>query len=232
MKSKYEIHPVQSDILVYLLFHNNSRFSEINVNKLDTDSFNFHLKSLLEAGLIEKKDTTYSLTLKGKEFANRFDTNISQIEKQAKLGVVLICTKKEQDHTLYLMQQRLKHPFYGYNGFITGKITWGETVNETATRELQEETNLTGTISLAGIEHKMDYSDQSQLLEDKFFYVCKITDIKGTLHEQFQGGRNFWVEKQEIEKMDNLFDDVLFLIEMIETNTLTFQEQKFIVKGF
>lgn len=232
MKSKLEIHPIQADILMYLLFHNKPRFSQINVNKLDTDSFTFHLKSLLEARLIEKDGNIYTLTTEGKEFANRFDTVKSEIERQAKLGVVLIGIKKEGATQLYLCQQRLKHPFFGYIGFITGKISWGETVYQTAARELLEETNLSGDAQLAGIEHKMDYAEDGKLLEDKFFYVCKISHVTGELTTDFQGGRNFWASRKEIEQIEKKFDDVLMLLDILEQNTFVFKENKFVVKGY
>jgi hypothetical protein len=232
MKAKLEIHPIQADILMYLLFHQDSRFSQINENHVDTDSFTFHLKSLFDAGLIEKNDTTYILTIKGKEFANRFDTVKSEIERQAKLGVVVIAVKEEKGQQMYLMQKRLKHPFFGYLGFITGKITWGETMYQTAARELEEETGLHGRFQFIGMEHKMDYAPDNHLLEDKFFQVFRVTDITGSMKVDFKGGKNFWATREEIIKTKDKFDDVPFLIQNINSKYIFSQENKFIVSGY
>lgn len=43
----------------------------------------------------------------------------------------------------YLVQTRLKDPFFGYHGYVTGKIRWGEKILEAAKRELLEETGMT-----------------------------------------------------------------------------------------
>jgi ADP-ribose pyrophosphatase len=59
---------------------------------------------------------------------------------ELKLSVVIVLEDEEGRH---LQQQRLKQPYYGYWGHMTGKIRWGETMLEAGARELQEETGCT-----------------------------------------------------------------------------------------
>jgi ADP-ribose pyrophosphatase YjhB (NUDIX family) len=228
-----EIHAVQGKILTSLLLMPQARFSELNKEKLENDHFNFHLKRLVQLRLITK-DTNgyYTLTAKGKEFANRFDTVNAQVERQAKVGLVVIATKTENGKEYILFQQRLKHPYYGYLGFITGKIRWGETLTEAAARELLEETGLVATLRLIGIEHKMDYTQEENLLEDKFFYVFHAIECTGSLVENYEGGANTWVEKAEVANLSNTFDDIEELIQWLNSNELSFVENKFIVNGY
>jgi 8-oxo-dGTP pyrophosphatase MutT (NUDIX family) len=230
---KLEIHPIQARILRTMLFREKSRFADLNTLKLPTDHFNFHLKQLLVLGLVGKSpDNKYCLTTKGKEFANRLDTDKIVLERQAKVAVVVCAIRQRGKIRQYLVQQRLKQPSYGFYGFITGKIKWGETVDETAARELLEETGLKAKLSLAGIEHKMDYPAKGKILEDKFFFIFRAENPKGILAENFEGGCNVWLTEREILKLPDIFDDVLKIIELVNQKNLAFLETKYKVKRY
>ena len=228
MATELEIHQAQAQVLKVLLFRPEARFAELNVSKLSTDHFTFHLKQLVENGIVEKTEKgTYRLTAKGKEFANRFDTEKAALERQAKLAVLVVVVKPFQNVTKYVSQQRLKQPFFGYRGFITGKIRWGETVLETAVRELKEEAGLTGQLELVGLEHKMDYSETGEILEDKYFYIVKATNTKGKLIENFEGGKNSWLSEKEILTSENVFEDVPKILKGLMPGHFFFLEDKY-----
>jgi len=225
------MHDIQIKILKELLFNRELRFTDLNIDKITNDHFTFHVRRLVELGLVIKKSNGfYELTDVGKEFANTLDADGGElkIEKQAKVSVLAVCTSGSK----LLMQKRLKQPFYGHLGFISGKIKWGETIYDAVARELEEETGLSGNLRLAGIEHKIDYSKDNKLLEDKYFYVFEITDCAGELIEEFEGGKNMWIEEEEIRKSEELFNDVLPLIEIIKKNRLNFLEKKYIVERY
>lgn len=226
-----ELHPIQAEILMVLLFQTQASFSELNSTQLPTDHFSFHLRRLLQSGIIKKASKSYSLTEKGKEFANRFDTDSVVIEKQAKVGV-LVCPVLNGKPQKYLVQQRLKQPYFGFSGFITGKIQWGETITDCALRELKEETGLVGQPTLVGVKHKLDYNPEGTLLEDKFFFVFRIDEVQGELITEFEGGKNIWMTRQEIDQIPDLFDGVAETIKMTLANTLVFSETKYQVAKY
>ncbi len=232
MKTEHEIHPIQGAIVQKLLFSQKARFSELNTTKVSTDQFNFHLKALLDSGVIKKIDGHYELTSYGKEFANRFDTEKSQIEKQAKISVVLNCVRKVNGVTKYLLQQRLKQPYYGYHGAVGGKVRWGETVEEAAIREFKEETGLDAKVYLQMIKHKMDYSKTGELLEDKYFFVFKATVVGGKFISKFDGGKNIWLTIDEIKKLNPIFDDLDRSMKITRRKKLAFVQNKYTVSGF
>jgi ADP-ribose pyrophosphatase YjhB (NUDIX family)/predicted transcriptional regulator len=230
MKTQLELHDVQAHILRELLFKTSAKFSELNTKGLSSDHFTFHLNKLVEAGFIEKnEDATYTLTQIGKELANRFDTDTAKIERQPKISVALVSLKDDK----YLIQLRLKQPYYGYYCFPSGKVRWGEELLETAARELDEETGLQGDLTFVGIKHKMDYDERQTLLDDKFFMVIKVTNTKGILKETFEGGENHWKTKEEIQNIDKKLHAVLDIINFVEKNeNVPFSETKYKVKEF
>jgi len=230
-----EIHPIQVGILRVLLFRPEARFSELNTAKIPNDHFTFHLKTLLDSGLIKKgEDGLYTLTESGKEFANRFDTEASMpvIERQAKIGALVVCVDDSGPERKYLVQKRLKQPFYGFYGFVTGKIKWGETVEEAAIRELDEETGLSADLKLLAVKHKMDYTPEGKILEDKYFFAFLAEHPKGELIYSFEGGENGWFTEEEINNLPDLFDGVRESIEASKNKSLTFLENKFTVSKY
>ncbi len=233
MKANFEIHRVQSEILQTLLFNQQARFSELNKNKIPTDQFNFHLKALVESELIAKSSIgKYQLTTRGKEFANRFDTDKSEIEKQGKICVSVYGIKLNGKNKKYLLQERLKEPFYGCYGAITGKVRWGEKMEEAAVREFKEETGLDSKVELIYLRHKMDYSKEGDLLDDKVFFVFKAQVIGGELIERFEGGRNTWLTVPEIKKLPKVYDGFDRTMNILNQKEFKFFENKFIVSNF
>ena len=79
----------------------------------------------------------------------------------------------------------------------------------------------------------MDYSDEGELLKDKFFFTFKAENTRGKFISEFEGGRNIWTTEAEIQKMDKLFDGVDETLDLIKKNAdQKFIETKYKVKGF
>lgn len=233
MHTEIKVHSIQASILVKLLFNPSARFAELNDQKIETDHFNFHLQSLVKAGLVKKKDSgEYELTTEGKEFANRFDTEEQQVERQPKVSVIVVGVRKQGNKTQYLMQKRLKNPYYGFYGFVGGKVRWGETIEESAAREFFEEAGLSADLTLTSVWHKMDYNTDGNLLEDKVFLRFRADNCQGDLIEKFEGGENIWLTKAEISKLPDLFPSVEEIVESITKPGIQFVERKFIVDKY
>lgn len=222
-------HKAQMKILRVMLLADGASFAELaRAADMTNDHANFHLQQLVKNEYVRKvlkAHGKYELTRSGKEYANRMDTDEAQIEKQPKLSVVLVI---EREDGLHLQQQRLKQPYYGFWGHLTGKIRWGETMLEAAARELFEETGLVATLRVAGFYHKLDYDNESDdLLEDKYFCIVHGTSPKGVLLTETDGQHNEWMTIEEFEKKDKKFGSVVETIDIIQGAKVQVREKKY-----
>lgn len=214
MAHEVKIHDAQVAILRELLFHPEAGYA--NMQKptgLTSDHFNFHITRLMDLGYVEKvKKGLYRLTQKGKEYSNKLDTDTNTVERQPKVAVILAT---ENDKGQWLFQERLKQPYYGFWGFPSGKIRWGELIKETAARELLEETGLSADYRIAGLYHEIVRSKETdEILEDKQFFLIHCTNPKGELMADFEGGHNEWRLPQEVIGKERHFDSVEIEIDM------------------
>jgi ADP-ribose pyrophosphatase YjhB (NUDIX family) len=232
MAIEVALHKIQRDILCKLVFTPGARFSDLKGTKVQSDQFSFHINQLVQHGLISKMDSRYCLTNKGKEFGNRFNTAKKQIEAQGRLFVSVIGRRMRNNKTEYLVQKRLKEPYFGCFGFVAGKIAKGEIAEDAARRELFEESGLTGRLTLQVIEHKIDYDKKKELLDDKHFYVFVADDVEGDLIVNFKGGKNIWMTKQKLFTSKKLFDDIKQLIDIVEKGAFVFVENQFVIDSF
>jgi ADP-ribose pyrophosphatase YjhB (NUDIX family) len=223
----------QLKILTYLLFNPKSRFRDLNVDSLSTDTFSYHVKTLVNLGLIKKDGLYYHLTKRGKVTANKLDTSTHKFEKQPKVSVVIVPHRKMGGKKKFVIHQRTKEPYYGYWGFITGKVKWGETLSETAQRELKEESGLTGQYKFCYEIHEMVYDKgSSRQLEDKLFHVIEAYNLKGSLVKKTKDGVNKWVTAKEFLKITPKYHNENDLMNWYLNKDFKFKEEKYYIESF
>ena len=228
-----QLHQVQMKILRHLLLNSTDSFSKMaKESKLSTDHFNYHLACLQKTGYIVKDGARYKLTRTGKEFANRMDTERTVIERQAKLGALLVISKVLKGKEYLLIQKRLKEPYYGFFGFTTGKVGWGEKILETGARELMEEAGLTAKLEYRFTIHEHVYhKDDGRLLEDKFFFIIKGTNPKGKLLS-LPSGENSWILREDFGKLGKIYYDELDLLDLLEKDQKELVEKEYWIEEF
>ena len=208
MSHEAKIHEAQTKILRELLFVPSINFAGlVEISGLDGDHAKFHIKRLVDLGYVDKKDKSYSLSAKGKEHANKLDTDNNTIERQPKSTTIMIV--KNLKTGKFIIQQRLKNPFYGFLTFYGGKISWGETIPETAVRETLEETGLVTKPEdwqWRGVYHEIvRHGGSGEIVEDKIFYIMYTEKYSGEMMTDFEGGRNFWMTLDEVRQGTNHF---------------------------
>ncbi len=226
-----DAHIAQMAILRKLLIDRTAAFAELaRATGLTGDHVNFHIKKLITAGMIEhvtKEYGKYRLTRKGKEYANRMDTDELVIEKQPKL-VVDIGVERDGK---FIFQERRKQPYYGYWGFPTGKIRWGETMLEAAARELMEETGLRAMLRVVGIHHKLDFDEHGEMLEDKYLVLIHGTDPQGDMMIETETHINHWLTPDEYRQLDKRFGDIDETLRFLRSSSAFITETEYRYKA-
>lgn len=223
-----ELNLTQMQIINSLTFKKEAKFSELNTQNIPTDHFNYHLKKLLRDGFIEKNlNGHYQLTESGIKYSSQTDVYNLKIEKQAKIGMVPVCIKEIDGQKHYLIHRRKKHPYFDWLGFPSGKAKYGSFFKDEVIRELEEETGLRGDAELKIITHYQVFKvGTDNLLEDKVFYIYKITNLKGDFQEKTLEGENQWMTRAQMAQEKNIFSDNVWIVDNIETENILFIEER------
>jgi len=221
-----DLHEYQMAILQKLIYKNDLRFTDLKIENLTSEHFTYHLKKLIEKNLIKKTIGGYELTIEGKDFIGRIDTVNLNIEKNPKVSVLIyIRRRKDKGNFEYLMSKRLKQPYLGKVGNITGKIKFGETFSQAAERELEEETGLKADLKLNHIYHKIRIDENRIPVQDGVFAVFIAMRLKGKIR-QTKEAKLFWTTLEKLYKRKDLFDDVKENFEVLLKNKFTVIEDK------
>jgi len=213
-----EMHRAQFSILRSLRHAKAVRYTELRrPTGLDSDVFKFHLRKMVQQGYVHKLASgEYGLTLSGKEFANNLSKERWAPQKQPKLSVALIAWRERAGRTEYLLQQRLRNPYFGFWGCLSGLVQWGETFEAAAERELVKQTGLTGKYEVKSFCRQTDrVAVSGEILEDKLFVLVEVSELREGGESKFLRGHNAWLTLEELYAKERhfpsmrLFADVL-----------------------
>jgi ADP-ribose pyrophosphatase YjhB (NUDIX family) len=104
-----------------------------------------------------------------------------------------------------LLYKRLKHPQYGYTGFISEKMKFGENMLNAAKRGLLEETSLRADLRLIGNLRQIRKNNKGDVIEDGVFFIFYTDKVEGTLKEKDKEGEYFWAKLNDVASIKKLF---------------------------
>lgn len=230
-----KIHDYQKELIKKLTTKPGMRFNQLIIEGLESEHMNYHLKQLVSLGFIAKIGAKYDLTDTGKDYSNLIDSETELIEKQPKVSIVIRGVRKNKKGEIeHLLTKRLRQPYFGKIGRITGKVRFGETLAETAARELYEESGLKAkSLTLEEIYRKMRKREEGGWVQDVLFYIFFAKGFSGTFIGKTPFQENFWITKREFYKKKGMdpFDD-LEIDERLNPKPLTLRENIGIAQGF
>jgi 8-oxo-dGTP pyrophosphatase MutT (NUDIX family) len=195
---------IQKEILSLCSFiKSGAKYSQLKpkTSTIENDLYNYHLQQLVKNGYLEKTDNLYFLTQHGKSVVTNIDEETMKIYTNYKVSTYL-CPVVNNKILLY---KRLKHPQYGYTGFISAKIAYGERALDTAKREFMEETSMEADFKIIGNMRQIRHSAEDKVIEDGIFYICYTDKVSGTLLETNKEGEYFWVDIDKVHEIDKIF---------------------------
>jgi 8-oxo-dGTP pyrophosphatase MutT (NUDIX family) len=186
---------IQAQILTSLLKSQGLRYSEAKPEQIESDLFNYHLKYLVQNGLVEKTGVLYSLSASGKRYVAELKP-MSPTGREVdmfKLAVLTLVLARRDNGIFVLNQTRMRQPFYGQISVMGGTIHKGEYFLDAANRKLKVETGLEAEdFKLTGLIRKITYLSENTLFTDVLFHLCICTRFRGELIENTLFGRNSW----------------------------------------
>lgn len=221
------LHYLQMSILKNLTYTQRLKFSELKEKiKVNNTHLSYHLKALLNLGLIKKEGDSYSLTKQGKVFVSHLDKDNLMIEKLPKVVSLVIAEKVEAGKTKLLIQKRTKEPMYGFSGFVAGKVKQGELAIEAAERELVEETGLEADFKHKFVLHEILYHKEKDIKFDGVLCVFLATNVRGDMINTKEG-ENKWVSEKEFYKISPKFMNEEEIYKLYKDGFTGFKEKRY-----
>ena len=69
-------------------------------------------------------------------------------------------------------------------------------------------------------------------MEDKYFWVYRVDNVKGKLKKLVPEGRNIWMSEKEYRKLKNVFATVDEVIEIVNSKTLLYIDRPRVVEEY
>lgn len=226
------VNKIQASIIRQLIQHEHMRFAELNVDKVPSDQFSYHLRQLIKRNVISKsEDNHYSLSNQGRGRALMLSTRRDSIIAQAFVAVRVVLNKKEGEREYFLLQRRTLVPYKGSIGTPGDKIFFGEDASETAVRAMKEQTGLTCDVQFRGIRHIKDVFE-GEIMQDKFFFVFSASNPRGTLAPSGPTGTNEWMTLDELKATGKSVQGGLEILDVSKNGQMSFEEVTYTVSSY
>lgn len=221
-KDTEKMHNAQLTTLKTLEHATRARFSELmRAAGVQSDSFKFHVKSLIKDGLIFKdEDTLYGLTAEGKELVGRLDRTTRRQIEQPKSSMLMIVMLKDGR---VLGHMRTREPFNGFWGIASAPMLRGVPAVESARRELKKQTGIDAQFSVQGVCRVIDKDKRGTVLEDKLF--CVAVSVLPAMQQPhvWCGGVSEWMRVSDLLAKPKLFPTTEATLAMV-ADSISFRE--------
>jgi len=164
-------HHIQREIIDRLMHAESLRFKALKPDGMESNIFMYHLKQLINQGLVTKVDNVYVLAPAGLQYVDNLSSIGSKPIAQPKVICILYIQNKAGD---ILVAQKKVQPFIGAHMLPSGKQRLEESIDQHVVRELEEKFAITEQAVRRGTAEVMLYDVPSQIL---------LTHIIGQVYE-------------------------------------------------
>lgn len=183
-------HHIQKHIVYTLAFSDGMRFGELKPDDLENKAFDYHLKKVIKAGLVEKTiEGLYALTSEGKRVGKgAFGKQTRMIDRA--YSTLLLAIRRADDGA-WLLMRRKSQPLIGLTGFMNVQPTASDHIVYTAAQVCRDQTGLTGEFVVHGHGYFRVY--RTGALESFIHFTLLLcNDIQGELHQNSSLAEYYW----------------------------------------
>lgn len=217
-------HHIQRNIVYTLAFSDGMRFVDLMPSDVGNKLFDYHLKKVIQAGLVEKtSDGLYALTSEGKRVGKGALKNQTRMIDRA-YSTLLLAIRRADDGA-WLLMRRKSQPLIGLTGFMNASPVADEKIVDTATQVCREQTGLTGEFVMHGGGYFRVYRSGS--LESFIHFTLLVcNDIRGELHQNSSLAEYYW-DMHPDWSAPEMLPNTQTLRKMLEAPAGCFEDQTF-----
>jgi ADP-ribose pyrophosphatase YjhB (NUDIX family) len=201
------MHELQKILLKRLFTQNNQRYGSLTSGYDFEDNVVFHLRQVIERGLIEKKNRIYTITLKGIKTVAKLEPE-GLLDKGVKTFFIgFLCDDSEG---CYLLKSHSQAKVNFYN-LPSGRPYFGEEMGVALARTFKENTGIKLTsdrFKFTSLHLKTIKTKSDEVLFDDAFCVYKVSIIpeeKGQLQLSDQVG---WFSIDRVSTIENKWPEI------------------------
>jgi hypothetical protein len=188
-------HHLQRSIVYRLGFTDRLRFSALKPDVVENKLFTYHLKKVMNAGLVSKQtDGTYALTPEGRRLGIRvLDKQLAVIDQPESVLFLAIRRKSNKDWLLY---RRKTHPLIDQVGFMHCTPLANQPSIKTAAEACLEKTGIRATFRVLGGGFFRTYRGEELESFTNFTYLLS-DDAEGELQQNDEFADYFWAQSPD-----------------------------------
>ena len=208
------MHRLQKFILTELITHPRLRFSDLQPLHTEGSKLTYHLRQLQANNYIQQKDSYYSLTTKGKSFAEDFELSSLTTQQQPRTVVLVLCKYKQKG---WLLSKRLTHPSLHMVGFPKVRVELGKNLLTASQLEFKRVSGLSASLSYAGNAYVTQFNSDNSLESCVHIHLLVASHLEGNLQNNDESAEMFWLKDPDWTSPD-IIPSVPDLIEFADSS--------------
>jgi ADP-ribose pyrophosphatase YjhB (NUDIX family) len=169
---------IKSHIILTLKTKEKLKYSQLKLVYFDNVLFNYHLQHLVKLGILDKDDSTYSLSKKGLELTSHITyTGLTFPKFVNRLKIYVL----NNDGSKVLYRQRKRYPWFGDTTAISSKVVMNESMVDLANKRVKDITNLEVSLQGFGTVRKIIRDKEENLIDDCFYHLFVALGYEGEL---------------------------------------------------
>jgi hypothetical protein len=215
-------HHIQKSIVYKLTLTSPLRFKDLKPDELDNKLFNYHLKIVVNHGLVTKNDDgLYVLTSKGKTLGVHVYSEVTDSFKRARPELLLAVRNNDS----WLMYKRNNEPLKEFVGFMHCEPEVGIDINNKAADYLWQTCKLKAIFKIAGSGIASTFIDGE--VESYINYTVLLArESTGSVVSSDPYASYFWLSDAEL-KNQKLIPAMHSILKGIASNKLFFIDETY-----